>query len=95
MDAEDARTISARARMTRCRCRLSLDRTAKLADITKCHLSYLPPDRRSTGVAAAVTEISTALHETTRADMPDIPARPVVELASVATFVRQQPGCPW
>jgi hypothetical protein len=41
MDAEDARTISARARMTRCRCRLNLDRTAKLAGITKCHLSML------------------------------------------------------
>lgn len=48
---------------------------------------YLPVDRRSAGVAAAVTEVSAALHDATLADVPDIPARPVAELAGVAALV--------
>ncbi len=61
-----------------------------LADALGCSVEdltgqpYLAPDRRSAEVAAAVAEISTALHDTTLADVPDLPARPMVELASGA-----------
>ncbi|MGQ0777630.1 MAG: helix-turn-helix domain-containing protein [Pseudonocardiales bacterium] len=36
---------------------------------------YHLPDRQSVDVGAAVAEISTVLHDTTLADVPDVPAR--------------------
>src|SRR5215470_2071478 len=53
-----------------------------LADALGCSVAdltgqpYLVPDRQSAEVSAAVTEISTALHDATLDDLPDIPARP-------------------
>jgi len=47
---------------------------------------YLAPDRASAEVGAAVSEISTALHDTTLTDVPDIPARPMSELTSSAAL---------
>jgi transcriptional regulator with XRE-family HTH domain len=47
---------------------------------------YLPPDRASAEVGAAVSEISTALHDTTLTDVPDIPARPMGQLTSSAAL---------
>lgn len=47
---------------------------------------YLPPDRASAEVGAAVSEISAVLHDTTLADVPDAPARPIGELISSAAL---------
>ncbi|MGH3904596.1 MAG: helix-turn-helix domain-containing protein [Pseudonocardiaceae bacterium] len=42
---------------------------------------YSLPDRQSADVAAAVAGISTVLHDTTLDDAPDVPVRPLPELA--------------
>ncbi|MGH3825425.1 MAG: helix-turn-helix domain-containing protein [Pseudonocardiaceae bacterium] len=117
MNAEEARTIGARARMIRRRRGLSLEVVAGLAGISKQYLSalergqrgfnrrgliedlaealgcsvadltgqpYSLPDRQSADVAAAVAGISTALHDTTLDDVPDLPARPLPELVRAA-----------
>jgi len=55
-----------------------------IADLTG--QPYLPPDRASAEVGAAVSEISIALHDTTLTDVPDIPARPIEELTSSAAL---------
>jgi transcriptional regulator with XRE-family HTH domain len=117
MDAAEASTIGARARMIRRRRGLSQDVAAGLAGISKPYLSalergqrgfnrrglvhrlaealgcsvadltgqpYLPADRQSAEVTAAVAEISAALHDVTLEDLPDQGARPVAELAKAA-----------
>ncbi|MGH3823487.1 MAG: helix-turn-helix domain-containing protein [Pseudonocardiaceae bacterium] len=114
MNAEEARTIGARARLIRRRRGLSLEVVAGLAGITAQYLSMLErglrgfnrrglledlanalgcsvadltgqpyslSDRQSTDVAAAVAGISTALHDTTLDDVPDVSAGPLSELA--------------
>ncbi len=45
---------------------------------------YLPPDRGSAEALATLPDISLALHECTLDDVPDLPARPVTELAKLA-----------
>ncbi len=45
---------------------------------------YLPPDRQSTEVAAALVDISVILHDASLADVPDIPARPLRQLLAAA-----------
>jgi transcriptional regulator with XRE-family HTH domain len=47
---------------------------------------YLAVDRQSAVVIAAVTEISTALHDVTLEDVPDISARPMAQLTSAAAL---------
>ncbi|MGH3720939.1 MAG: helix-turn-helix domain-containing protein, partial [Pseudonocardiaceae bacterium] len=47
---------------------------------------YALPDRRSVEVAAAAAEISTALHDTTLNDVPDVPARPLRQLTDAAAL---------
>lgn len=47
---------------------------------------YPPVGRQSSDTAAAVAEISTALHDTTLDDVPDIAARPLSELTSAAAL---------
>lgn len=42
---------------------------------------YLPPDRETASAAAAIPEVSIALHNATLDDVPDVPARPLPELA--------------
>lgn len=42
---------------------------------------YHLPDRQNAGLTAAVAAISTALHDTTLDDAPDVPIRPLPELA--------------
>ncbi|MGI9062615.1 MAG: helix-turn-helix domain-containing protein [Pseudonocardiaceae bacterium] len=118
MEAQDARTIGARARMVRRRRGLSLDVVAGLAGITKTYLSMLElgqrgfnrrglledladalacsvadltgqpylltPDRATADALACLPSISLALHDCTLKDVPDVPARPVAELARMA-----------
>ena len=61
-----------------------------LADALGCSVAdltgqpYLPADRQSAEVTAAVTDISAALHDATLEDLPDRGARPVAELARAA-----------
>ncbi|MGH3886578.1 MAG: helix-turn-helix domain-containing protein [Pseudonocardiaceae bacterium] len=114
MDAEDARTIGARARMIRRRRGLSLEVVAGLVGITKTYLSmlelgqrgfnrrgliedladalrcsvtdltgqpYALADRASADALATMPEIGMALSDTTLDDVPDVPARPVEQLA--------------
>ncbi|MGB6165029.1 MAG: helix-turn-helix transcriptional regulator [Pseudonocardiaceae bacterium] len=63
-----------------------------LADALGCSVTdltgqpYPAVDRQSAVVSAAVTEISTALHDATLDDVPDIWARPIAELTSAAAF---------
>jgi transcriptional regulator with XRE-family HTH domain len=63
-----------------------------LADALGCSVAdltgqpYLAPDRQSAEAAAAVTEISAALHDATLDDLPDIPARPVTELVKASAL---------
>ena len=63
-----------------------------LADALGCSVAdltgqpYLAADRQSAVVSAAVTEISTALHDVTLEDVPDISARPLAQLTSAAAF---------
>ena len=63
-----------------------------LADALGCSVAdltgqpYLAVDRQSAVVSAAVTEISTALHDVTLEDVPDILARPMAQLASAAAL---------
>ncbi|MGH3939514.1 MAG: helix-turn-helix domain-containing protein [Pseudonocardiaceae bacterium] len=45
---------------------------------------YLPPDRQSADVGAAVAEISAHLHDSTLCDVPDVPARELPELVRAA-----------
>ena len=65
---------------------------ADLADALGCSVAdltgqpYLAVDRQSAEVAAAVTEISAALHDVTLDDVADISARPMAQLASAAAF---------
>ena len=47
---------------------------------------YVLQDRRSAQVAAAVTATSTALHDTTLDDVPDVPVRPLRELADAVAL---------
>lgn len=44
----------------------------------------ISPDHRSVTAASAIPALSTALHDTTLDDVPDIPTRPVAELAVLA-----------
>ncbi|MGH3917307.1 MAG: hypothetical protein ACRDTC_28435 [Pseudonocardiaceae bacterium] len=55
-----------------------------MADLTG--QPYFLPDRQSSDTAAAVAEISTALHDTTLDDVPDIATRPLPELTSGAAL---------
>ena len=63
-----------------------------LADALGCSVAdltgqpYLAVDRQSAVVSAAVTEISTALHDVTLEDVPDISARPMAQLTSAAAL---------
>jgi transcriptional regulator with XRE-family HTH domain len=63
-----------------------------LADALGCSVAdltgqpYLAADRQSAVVSAAVTEISTALHDVTLDDVPDISARPLAQLTSAAAL---------
>ncbi|MGB6165122.1 MAG: helix-turn-helix transcriptional regulator [Pseudonocardiaceae bacterium] len=63
-----------------------------LADALGCSVAdltgqpYEAVDRQSALVSVAVTEISTALHDVTLDDVPDISARPMAELTSAAAF---------
>jgi transcriptional regulator with XRE-family HTH domain len=63
-----------------------------LADALGCSVAdltgqpYLAVDRQSAVVSAAVTEISTALHDVTLEDVPDTSARPMAQLTSAATL---------
>ncbi|MGH3772545.1 MAG: helix-turn-helix domain-containing protein [Pseudonocardiaceae bacterium] len=63
-----------------------------LADALGCSVAdltgqpYPLVDRRSVEVAAAVAEISTALHDTTLDDVPDLPTRPLRQLTDAATL---------
>ncbi len=63
-----------------------------LADALGCSVAdltgqpYLAVDRQSAVVTAAVTEISTALHDVTLDDVPDISARPMAQLISAAAL---------
>jgi len=117
VDAEEARTIGARARVIRRRRGMSLEVVAGLAGITKSYLSmlelgqrgfnrrgliddlatalgcsvadltgqpYLPPDRATADAMATVPGIELAVCDCTLRDVPDIPARPVTELARLA-----------
>ncbi|MGH3693869.1 MAG: helix-turn-helix domain-containing protein [Pseudonocardiaceae bacterium] len=119
MDAEEAKSIGARARMIRRRRGLSLEVVAGLAGITAQYLSMLErglrgfnrrgliedlaealccsvadltgqpyhlPDRQSTDVDAAVAGISTALHDTTLDDVPDLSVAPLSELAAATAL---------
>ncbi len=119
MEAEEARTIGARARRIRRRRGLSLEVVAGLAGITAQYLSMLErglrgfnrrgliedlaeplgcsvadltgqpyhlPDRQSTEVDVAVAEISTALHDTTLDDVPDVSVRPLSDLVQATAL---------
>ncbi len=61
-----------------------------LADALCCSVAdltgqpYHLPDRQSADVEAAVAGISTALHDTTLDDVPDVPVRPLHELVRAA-----------
>ena len=123
MDAEDALTIGARARLIRRRRGMGLATAAGLAGISKGYLSmlergqrrferrglledlagalgcavadltgqpYLPPDRQSGEVAAALAEVSVTLHDANLHDVPDIPARPLPHLIAVAVAAHAQ-----
>jgi transcriptional regulator with XRE-family HTH domain len=63
-----------------------------LADALGCSVAdltgqpYPVVDRQSAVVTAAVTEISTALHDVTLEDVPDISARPMAQLTSAAAL---------
>lgn len=121
MDADDARSIGARARMIRRRRGLSLDVAAGRAGITKGYLSmlelgqrgfnrrgliedlaealgcsvvdltgqpYLPDlsaDRATVDAVAVIAEITPLLYDITLDHVPDVPARPVDQLAAWAT----------
>jgi transcriptional regulator with XRE-family HTH domain len=69
---------------------------ADLADALGCSVTdltgqpYPAVDRQSAVVSAAVSKISTALHDATLDDVPDIAARPIAELTSAAAFAH---GC--
>jgi len=117
VDAEDARTIGARARVVRRRRGMSLTVAAGSAGITKGYLSmlehgqrgfnrrgliddlaaalgcsvadltgqpYLPADRATADAMATVPGIELAVCDCTLHDVPDMPARPVTELAQLA-----------
>jgi transcriptional regulator with XRE-family HTH domain len=45
---------------------------------------YLPPDRATAEALTTLPAVSVALHECSLADVPDVPARPVEQLAAVA-----------
>jgi transcriptional regulator with XRE-family HTH domain len=123
MDAEDALTIGARARLIRRRRGMGLATAAGLAGISKGYLSmlergqrrferrglledlagalgcavadltgqpYLPPDRQSSEVAAALAEVSVTLHDADLHDVPDIPARPLPHLIAAAVAAHAQ-----
>ena len=123
MDAEDALTIGARARLIRRRRGLGLATAAGLAGISKGYLSmlergqrrferrglledlagalgcavadltgqpYLPPDRQSSEVAAALAEVSVTLHDASLHDVPDIAARPLPHLIAAAGAAHAQ-----
>ncbi len=68
----------------------------RLAEALGCSVADLTgqpdhlPDRQSTDVEAAVEEISTALHDTTLDDVPDVPVRPLPELASATARAHEQ-----
>ena len=47
---------------------------------------YSLPDRHSADVAAAIAGISTVLHDTTLVDVPDVPVRPLPELAGATVL---------
>ncbi|MGH3719806.1 MAG: helix-turn-helix domain-containing protein [Pseudonocardiaceae bacterium] len=117
MDADDARTIGARARVIRHRRGMSLEVVAGLAGITKGYLSmlehgqrgfnrrgliddlaaalgcsvtdltgqpYLPADRATADAMTTIPGIELAVCDCTLLDVPDIPARPLTELAQLA-----------
>jgi transcriptional regulator with XRE-family HTH domain len=44
---------------------------------------YLPPDRASADALATLPAVSVALHECSLTDVPDVPARPVEQLAAM------------
>lgn len=46
---------------------------------------YLPPDDETAAALPAISEITGALHSSTMADVPDLPARPLPELVRAAT----------
>ncbi|MBV9144263.1 MAG: helix-turn-helix transcriptional regulator [Pseudonocardiales bacterium] len=58
-----------------------------VADLTGQHSAG--HDRRSALVAAAVAAISTALHDTTLDDVPDVPVRPLPELTKAVALAHE------
>jgi len=118
MNAEEARSIGARARRVRRRRGLSLEVVAGLAGITAAYLSmlergqrgfnrrglienladalgcsgtdltgqpYAPPDRATADALAVIAEVTPLLYDITLDHVPDLPARPVNQLATWAT----------
>jgi len=57
--------------------------SCSVADLTG--QPYPPPDRDSAEALAALPDIRLALYDTTLDDVPDLPARPVDQLAALAT----------
>lgn len=50
---------------------------------------YLPPDRASADALATLPAVSIALHECSLADVPDVPARPVEQLAALVAVANR------
>jgi transcriptional regulator with XRE-family HTH domain len=50
---------------------------------------YLPPDRASADALATLPGVSIALHECSLTDVPDVPARPVEQLAALVATANQ------
>ncbi|MGH3875311.1 MAG: helix-turn-helix domain-containing protein [Pseudonocardiaceae bacterium] len=61
-----------------------------LADALSCSVAdltgqpYLPPDRQSAEVSAALADLSSTLHDATLHDVPDVPAQPLPALIAAA-----------